>query len=398
MKTWWIGAAAAAMCVAQSAMAQTPPGGGVLPDPVPVAPCPPNLDFMPGPMTSANAPPGPDTGLSLPADIPTAWGRGPVPESAAYLHLGALGLMRQDPGHGVIASLDNASRPSLTTHDLDPDYAWGVRATFGYLCDDAAIEVTGFYIPEQDTTASVAALPRPKFGQFTLPFTNLPANLPATVEANLLGPTSQGLLSRADSVTERLRSSLGDAELNYRWWSRAFTPVEGIFGFRYMNVQERASITADSTLTGNALGLGLAPASLVATDLARANNNLLLGQCGAEFNIPVTCWLYLGLMAKFAAGANYVEVTQRVSDGMGNLAISNKRDLWTYSSVYELDAFIDIVQFEKVRLRVGYNLLWVTHVAEGFQQFNSDLSQGPTIHDGGSIFYHGPMIEAMFLF
>jgi hypothetical protein len=388
MKTWWIGAVAAAVCVAQSAMAQSPPGGGVLPDPVPVAPCPPNLDFMPGPMTSANAPPGPDTGLSLPADIPTAWGRGPVPESAAYLHLGALGLMRQDPGHGVIASLDNASRPSLTAHDLDPDYAWGVRATFGYLCDDAAIEVTGFYIPEQTTTASLAALPRPDFGQFTLPFKNSPANL--------LGPTGEGLLSHADSVTARLRSTLGDAELNYRWWSRAFTPVEGIFGFRYMNVQERASITADSTITGADSGLPLA--SLLATNLARANNNLLLGQFGAEFNIPVTCWLYLGLMTKLAAGADYIEVTQRLSDGQGNLAVGNKRDVWTYAAVYELDAFIDIVQFEKVRLRVGYNMLWMTHVAEGFQQFNSDLSQGPTIRDGGSIFYHGPMIEAMFLF
>jgi hypothetical protein len=386
MRTWWIGAAVAAMCVAQSARAQTPHGGGVLPDPVPVAPCPPNLDFLPGPMSSSTAPPGPDTGLSLPADIPTAWGRGPVPESNAYLHLGALGLMRQDPGHGVLATVEGASRPALTSHDLDPDYAWGVRATFGYLCDDAAIELTGFYLPEKQTDASVAAIPL--FGRYTLPFTDVPGNLVA--------PNGESLLSRADRVSEQLRSSLGDAELNYRWWSRAFTPVEGIFGFRYMNVQERASVTADSAISGADSGLPLT--SLVATDLARANNNLLLGQFGFELNAPVTKWLVLGLMAKFAAGADYVMVTQRVLDGQNNALTNFKRDYWTYSSVYELNAFVDIVQFEKVRLRAGYTMLWVTHVAEGFQQINPDLGVGPAVRDGGSIFYHGPMIEAMILF
>src|SRR5690349_14618536 len=138
MRTWWIGAALAAMCVGQSAWAQSPPvGGGPLPDPVPEAPCPPQdvpgPKFMPGPLTGAAAPPGPGDALSLPADIPTAWGRGGIPESGAYLSLGGMGLMRERPGSGAIAS--NHFSEVLTTHDLDPAYHWGGRGTVGYLCD-----------------------------------------------------------------------------------------------------------------------------------------------------------------------------------------------------------------------------------------------------------------------
>ena len=63
MKRWWIGAALAAMCVGQSAWAQYPPaGGGLLPEPAPVAPCPPQdggQRFMPGPLPTASAPQGP---------------------------------------------------------------------------------------------------------------------------------------------------------------------------------------------------------------------------------------------------------------------------------------------------------------------------------------------------
>src|SRR5690348_4685781 len=101
MKKWWIGAALAAMCVGESAWGQGPPAGGaLLPEPAPVAPCgPPPPQMTPGPLSGGLAPPGPCDALTLPADIPTAWGKGPVPESALYLSLGSLGFQRQRPGH-----------------------------------------------------------------------------------------------------------------------------------------------------------------------------------------------------------------------------------------------------------------------------------------------------------
>jgi hypothetical protein len=384
MKKWWIGAAVAAMCVGQSVRAQDAPGGA-LPEPVPVAPCPGNLDFLPGPLTGATAPPGPDTGLTLPADIPTAWGRGPMPESAAYFSLGGMGLMRQRPGGAVIAQVGQppATVPVLTTNDLDPPYFWGGRATFGYLCDDAAIELTGFYLPEQSSSASFIDP-----GQLNLFFHKTPAGFQ--------GPSGAGLLTRADAVVLDLKTSMGDAELNYRWWSRAFTGTEGILGFRYMNVQERADITAGSVTSGQASGLP--PQQLEAIYMARANNNLLMAQTGFEWNLPLFKCLSLGVMAKGAFGADYITATTRVSNGAGFVGANARRDDWTYASTYEVNVFLDIVQFEKMRLRFGYTALWLVHVAEGFQQVNFDLSQQPTIHDSGSIFYHGPMVELQFLF
>jgi hypothetical protein len=385
MKKWWIGAALAAMCVGQSALAQGQPGGGVLPDPVPVAPCPPgqgNLDFMPGPMTGSTAPRGPENCLTLPADIPTAWGKGPMPEEAAFLHVGAMALTRQRPGSGTVAEINDTT--PLTTHNIDPDLALGGRATFGYLYDSSAIELTGFYIPQQETSVPSVNLP----GQFGLFFFNTPANF--------TGPTGAGLLTRADTVTLNLRNSLGDAELNYRWWSRSDTGPEGIIGFRYMNMVDRASITASSAQSGSALGIN--PYELQATYLSRANNNLLMAQAGFEWNLRMTCWLMFGVTAKGAVGADYVDVTTRVSNGFGLVGANAKSDAWTWSTVYELDAFFDIVQFEKVRLRVGYTALWLVRVAEGFQQVTYDLSAQPVVRSEGSIFYHGPMLELMFLF
>jgi hypothetical protein len=387
MKKWWIGAAVAAVCVAQSARAQSPPGAAVLPDPVPEAQCaPPNqggLNFIPGPMGGPDAPPGPGNGLSLPADVPTAWGRGPMPESAGYLSLGAMALMRQQPGRGAIAEVDQ--RSALTTHDIDPDYFWGVRATFGYLFDDSAIELTGFYLPQEQTTALVGTLP----GGFTLPFTNSPPSL--------LGPTGVGLLSRADAVSESLQTTMADAELNYRWWSRSTTEWEGILGFRYMNVQERANVTASSVVTGLTSGM-VDTGSLVGVYMARANNNLLLAQTGFEWELPVKSWLTVGLIAKGSIGADYANITTRLGDGAGNVSSTARRDDWGFSSADEFTAYIDVVQFDKIRLRVGYTAMWLLGVAEGFQQLNFNLSSAPATHNGGSIFYHGPMLELELLF
>src|SRR5689334_19581136 len=125
MKRWWIGAALAAVCVGQSAWGQQPPAGdgGPLPEPAPVAPCGPQ--FVPGPLTSAGAPPGPGDALSLPASLPTAWGKGPVPEEGAFFSLGAMGLQRQRPGHTEVGRNELTNRPVLDTNDLNPEMNWG---------------------------------------------------------------------------------------------------------------------------------------------------------------------------------------------------------------------------------------------------------------------------------
>jgi hypothetical protein len=443
MKKWWIGAVLAAMWVGQSAWGQSPPPGGLLPDPVPVAPCPPQGGpFMPGPLTGAAAPAGPGDALSLPANVHTAWGQPGTPESGAYLSVGSMALMRQRPGGQSIATdalpngpLINNSRANspitvalqvseqlptgkevLNTHDIDATFSWGARVTLGYMYDDAAIEVTGFYLPAHDTSVGVS-IP----GSLALPFFDAP-NRPNGPLA-FVGPSGIGLWTPADRATISLQTQLGDAELNYRWWSKIFGGIEGIFGFRYFELDERALITADDSLTGiavfnpltgtlfnpasrNAMNPvtgaiitnALPPSLLTATYLARASNHILMPQAGFEWNQPLGSWLTLGVTGKAGFGADELDVTTRLSSGTGFVGAQSRSSGWSYTSLYELDAYVDILALERVKVRIGYTAMWLLHVGEAFQQVNYDLS-APAMHrDSGSVFFHGPMIEAQFLF
>jgi hypothetical protein len=437
MKTWWIGAALAAMCVSQSAWAQSPPpAGGPLPDPCPVAGCVSQCSpFVPGPLPSASAPGGPSDALSLPAGLPTAWGPPPIPESGPFLSVGSLALMRQQPGRASIATnalvvagpiaapstvtqesnglLTNLprfeGRAMLTTHDLDPDYSWGVRVTGGYMFDDAAIEATGFYLPEHTTSAS-ASLP----GGLAMAFFNAPQS-PVGPFA-FVGPNNIGVWTPADHAVISLRTQLGDAELNYRWWSKIFGGIEGIIGFRYFEYDERASIYADDVFSGAAVVnpvtgeilnpftrrpiANALPASLLqATYVARANNHMLMPQVGFEWNQPLCCWMLLGMTAKAAFGADDLEVNTRLTSGTGFVSAQGHASGVNYTSLYELNFYADIICLDRVRLRAGYTAMWLLHVGEAFQQIDYNLAAQPgTLRDSGSVFFHGPMIELQFLF
>jgi hypothetical protein len=385
MKRWWIGAALAAMCVGQSAWGQQPPGdGGQIPEPAPVAPCPPQgPQLFPGPLTGPNAPPGPGDALSLPASLPTAWGKGPMPESGCYFSIGSSGLQFQTPGHSLIA-LDQG-RVVANTHDVDPPTQWGVRATLGYLYDDSAIELTGYYLPPVTTTSGFVDP-----GLVNVLFINPPSGF--------LGANGTSLFLGADAVNVSLQTSLGNAELNYRWWSRSTTSLEGIVGFRYVEVQERARVATDASRTVEAL-TGIFDPTLQATYTSRTNNHLLMGQFGFEGNWPIKSWLSLGLMAKFAFGADDVDQTNRLQRGDGLVVNNFHNNHWTYSGLYEINAYLDLLVLDRLRIRGGWATMWIVHIDEAFTQIDRDLSATAIPHhDAGSIFFNGPMIEVQMLF
>jgi len=337
-------------------------------------------------LTGATAPPGPGDPLGLPPDIHTAWGLGPMPESGVYVQVGGMALMRERPGHAVVATDNNLV--VQTTYDLDIPYQAGGRLTVGYMYDDAAIELTGFYVPQQETSTTVLDP-----GRLTLFFQNPPGAFQ--------GGAGNSLWAAADRVTTTLQSSFANAELNYRWWSRALTGFETLVGLRYVALDERATILADDSLTGPLVNAGNTtnPAALQATYLSRADNHMLLGQTGFEWNFPLSAWLTFGVMAKAGVGADNVDVTTRLTRGDGIVGIQGRRSDWTFTSLYEIDAFFDLVTLEKMRIRIGYTAIWALHVEEALSQVGYDLSVQPgNRNEGGSIFYHGPMVEVQFLF
>lgn len=399
MKTWWITAALTAIWLGQvgTVGAQHPTGGGPLPEPAPVAPTTQPPPAVPGPLTSQGAPPGPGWDLWLPATIPTAWSPHPQPESGFYMHGGAMALQRQRPGRAPYVLRDNGTNvldngtiplPRNTSvagnlGDISPSYAWGVNLGFGYLYDDAAIEMSAFYIADKsDQTESR------DIGRLMLFFNQPPEGLEG----------DNGLWLQADRAVATLRTAVASGELNYRWWARSHYGLEGIMGVRYLGVQEKISIfTDDDGTVVNEQNLSTDP-NRHATVSVRSHNRMVAPQLGFEGYVPVCRWLGIGFLGKGAWGPNFLEVNYRVTRGDTFVGRNERRDDITFSHMYEGSAFIDLFLLEKVRFRAGYNILWAVNVTEAIDQIDYDLFQPGPRKDAGSIFFHGPMIELHVIF
>lgn len=366
-----------------------------MPEPIPLGPS--SQKMVPGPITPQMAPPGPGMDLDIPAHIPGAfqcdWYD---PECKVFFHVGAQALSRRRPGHWPIAvidifnNLDNGLPPtpgSLVTEDLsqvNPNYSWGPRLTVGLLRDSWAFELTGYYLAETHNTV-VRSAP----GQLTSFFVNPPLGF----EGNL------GLWSQADAINTTLRTTLANGEANLRTFSKALSGVEGIIGVRYFDMQETLSIfTDDEGLV--LLNLGVPPDPLrQATYSARVHNRILAGQLGAEWQGNVNCWLALGGWGKGAWGVNFVEEDFSLVRGDGRVGFDVSRNHIIWSQMYEIAGFAEIHMLERLRLRMGYNALWLLHVPVANQQVDFNLANPlGRRKDNGSVFYHGPMIEMQFLF
>ena len=342
-------------------------------------------------MSGVLAPTGPSNDLSLPSTIPTAWAKGPIPEEAPYLHLGAMSLQRLHMGNLPIVYRDDSPVttpgvvpiPSLlsavqTTSDLPFNENWGIRGTVGYLCDDAALEVSGFYLPSMTSSATTVDQ-----GRLILLFQNAPAGFQG----------NHGLWLQADEEVTSLRSTLGSAELNYRWWNRALTDIEGILGVRYLDLQEKLSIFTDES------GLSMVDPTNQANYLAASYNRIVAPQFGFEGFLPLGKWANLSFMGKGAWGVNLVNETIRLKRGDGLVGLDQAHSDTAFGQVYEAGAFLDIFILDRLRLRGGYQALWVVGVNEPTSNINYDLSQPPGNPKADhSIFYHGPMVELQFLF
>ncbi len=244
MKRWWIAAAVAALLLggARGARAQSGPSAGPLPEPVPDASCP---KLVPGPLPSTLAPPGPDNGLSLPPSVPTAWERGPQPESAAYFNIGGLIMKRSNASSvplvyrdtGPVQAQGSGFVPPLAQRavvvdakDFSSGTFGGMQFTGGYFVDNNGFEVTFSYLFDQTSTSDVNAP-----GQIFVPFMNPPAGFAG----------NNGLWLQADHANVSLQHKQFTAEANYRWWERSETGFEGICGFRYFQYQENLNLTVD---------------------------------------------------------------------------------------------------------------------------------------------------------
>jgi hypothetical protein len=377
-----------------------PSGPGPKPMPEPV-PCAPNGSTIPGPLNPIMAPPGPPDELSLPANHSSAF---QCPEYAehnpVYVYLGSLAYQRPRPDHGQVVfqdpalrGLDTGIRPirqadlNNDVQDYDmlvPQMAFGVAATIGYQVGDCALEATGFYVPRSNTHVDTV-----RQGRLDLNFFNPPLGFEG----------DNGLWLQADRVRTTLGTTLASGELNLRYIDKAFAGVEPLIGVRYLNVQEDLSIyTGDDDQAFLDIN-GHPDPTRQATYTIHTNNNIVAGQLGLELQYPVCCWLCLGGFAKGAWGWDLFQKTTTLTRGDGFLGFDERTHHDQFAHVYELGCYLDFYILEQLRLRGGYNVMWVVNVPEAISQVNFDLANPNTFQkDNGSIFFHGPIVQLQFLF
>jgi hypothetical protein len=389
----WLGLGAAAR--AQS-MAPTPYGAARMPEPVPCGPASPNL--IPGPLTAENAPPPPPDCLSLPAGHSGAFQcECYVPDCHAYFSAGSMMLQRQRLGHGPIAVFDPnvsgidtgllappRSQKAVDFNDAVPALSYGPSGTLGFLWGNQAIELTSYYIVG-NTGSDTTALQ----GRLDAFFFNPPRGFEGDV----------GLWNQADLIRTSVRTNLWNTELNYRYTEKAVTTAELILGVRYLNLQDQLGVfTDDDGLTFRDINGNPDPLRQ-ATYSIRANNRIVAGQVGLECEQCICPWLSLGVHAKGAWGVNFVDVHYQLDRGDGFNAFAVRRNSTAFSHLYEFGVTLNFLVLEKMRIRGGYNCLWLVDVASSVDQVDFNLANPLGRHSNdGSIFFHGPSVEFQFLF
>ncbi len=393
MKHTWLRGLMILLAVLTSAVAARAQGPVFAADPQPVhAPefCPESLPpIQRSPFDNADHQPGNGFTESCPEEC--------GPPCIFYFSAGALALQRQRPGNGTIAVADTGPGTDTGTlplaipgpgnvvavrnNNVGNDYWPGIVGTLGVQRGSHALEISGFYISrhsEQGTVTQPGRLDLP-FGAYASP------------------PGFEGdnnLWLQADRVTVFLRSQLGSAEMNYR---NIFGPeFELIFGVRYIDLREQFGIVTDDD------GVSNPPPDpkLIATYQTQAINQILGGQIGFESNFFLIPERFaLGFSDKNMFGVNFMEADARLIRGDGLTTMLGHHWETELAGAVELNAFATLWFNEHVRLRAGYQALWIFNPVQAHQQVNFDPNVPLAgIHHSDSVFYHGPRVELQFGF
>jgi hypothetical protein len=373
----------------------------------PLGYCPkPQPPLIPGPVTPEMAPLGPPDSLSLPASHSSAFQcEQYTVESCFYASVGAQGLQRyrlprlqtafNEPGARLDVDVVPGPPSDFTVatdlNNLHPYMHYGPRFTVGYLENNCAVELTGYYLSPQTRGVTVT---NPAL--LLVPFNTPAQGVPLGFEGN------NGLWLNADKVRTYYSNQIINAEANYRSWNGAINNVELILGVRYFGLQETVGIfTNDDFFHVNIFGQS--DPKRAATYTATARNNMVNAQFGGEYSAPLPHktlgWIWFTGMAKASAGPNFIERSFRLVRGDKFLGFHDTVSNVNFGQLYEAGLYLDLHALERLRFRLGYQALFVVGVSDPGYQVNFDLlhptSRGPGYR---SEFYHGPTFEMQFLF
>jgi hypothetical protein len=390
----WLGHSATVS--AQGGLMPTPYGAARIPEPLPCGPTCPTPDLVPGPIDPSALPPVPCQGTDLPAGHSSAFQCEEFArDDHCFFHLGAEAWLRQKLGSEPIAFMDPSNLKNgivgannlgtiQNPNDIAQHWNIGPRLTIGYVSQNQAIEVTGFWIPQATNSTEVDMA-----GQIDLPFQNPPVGFEG----------DNGMWLHADRVVTTFKSTMWSGEINYRYNDAAVTCAELILGVRYLDLKESLGIfTGDDDLTFTTPN-GPDP-TRQATYQTQTHNRIVAPQIGFEWGHPFTPLFTLGVTAKAAVGVDFAEIHNTLIRGDGLVGFDTKHTTTIGpSQIYDAGAFIDFNILERVKLHVGYNAMFLVNVAPAADQVDYNLANPFGRNETHStIFYHGPVAELQILF
>ncbi len=352
--------------------------------------------MVPGPLSPWAAPAGPPDPLSLPADSPGAFiEEGYDIEQAVFFHIGALGLQAQKVPSRYLSytgpgPTDSGAQPTLgaqpnVNYDyLSPQMNWGVTGTLGYLVDNQAFELTGYWLPENTSEYTMVAP-----GSLNVPFTGMPLGFEGN---NTLG-------AQADILSLQQSIAIGNLEANYRQTGWALREFELILGVRYMGYQEGTNMyVSDDGATFISQSTGQSDPALAVNYQTQTFNNLVGPQVGFEYGTAIWRGLSFTSEWKTAFMANFVERNMALNRGDGYNAFSIGNTTTNYAQVFSMNFNLEWNVLERMKIRGGYNLLWLCGVARSADLIDFNVANPVVNTQLRSAFFQGPSIEFHFLF
>jgi hypothetical protein len=257
----------------------------------------------------------------------------------------------------------------------------GVRGEAGINFGVGVLELSGFYLFNQNTSYSASGyvnpLPFAPLFNSQVNFANFPT--PAGFNPALWSTTNANF-----QVTLNYALAVGNVELNYRM--PIFDRAVLLLGLRYFDISEHLDIqTLDAAGT---------------TDYAVGTRSRVFApQIGFEYELPLIRNVSLEFTGKAAGGPNFFYVVHSLSQGNGPDGPGSDTNGVQLSGIFEFGLFANIWLTDHVRLHVGYEAMFVVNAPEAQSQvnFNTTIGAGTQDYHGG-YFFQGPAVELMWMF
>ncbi|MCC6417664.1 MAG: BBP7 family outer membrane beta-barrel protein [Gemmataceae bacterium] len=287
-----------------------------------------------------------------------------------------------------VATLDHEATAVVVGGDLDNLDRSGGRFTVGFALDPAqtvGLEGTYFFLGSRTTTVGPFSNGGPGTPALGVPFFDLTTGTEQAVLAAFPGFASGNV---AVSATTRLQGVEANGVVSL-WWRPSFQ-LEGLIGFRYLEVNEGLQVAFQSQRSGGS-GTGLSSA-----DQFDGHNRFYGGQVGLRAELrkgPV----FLNLAGKVALGdaVQVVRIAGASRTG-GTPRAGGIFALPTNSGRFERDAFavvpegsvrLGVFVNPRTRLYVGYDFLYLSDVVRPGDQIDRRLNptQIPVYTRGGTL-------------